>query len=128
MNLQGLFDAAVKPLVAQGERSYNVDEDVCYYRHLGAKCALGHVIKDEHYHSQLENCSIEDANVQLAVALSIGQDSLTIDQHTLCSNLQDAHDSPMATGEENEWELVLEGIRAAARNFNLDFDEGEVVA
>lgn len=56
--LQQVFDKAYLGLKAQGfERSH--ENATCLYRGPdGKKCAIGHVIPDEHYRPEMEGCSV----------------------------------------------------------------------
>ena len=125
MNTQEMFDTVCIHLLAQNEKakSYNggIEHGNCVYKtSRGLKCAVGCLIADEHYNSNLEGKGIE-ANVPAtrsprnAVEKSIGRE-LTIKEIRLLSRLQRLHDgySP------EEWPS---GLSRIARRFELNFNE-----
>lgn len=137
MKLQELFDKAVKPLIEQGRRAYDVLDEVCWYRApCGAKCAVGWIITDEFYSESLENQSINSSAVQHAVAQSLGQDELESDQYNLLEDLQSAHDDigvlrrnvdgDLVFSDEEQLAVVVSNIRVIANANHLIFDEGVV--
>ena len=70
---QLLFRDVALHLIRQGERSSDA-EDSCKYRHGNLKCAVGCLIKDEHYSPDLEELTINSKNVMEAVEKSIGRE------------------------------------------------------
>lgn len=57
--LQAIFDRVANHLLTQGVRAYDTRKNICAYRtHNGLKCAVGCLIKDEYYDSNIEGISI----------------------------------------------------------------------
>lgn len=91
MKTKELLKKAIESVIAQGECSIN-DACLCVYRgSKGLKCAVGHLIDDEHYHRSLENMTAHDEAVILAVQKSIGRD-LSREESGFLRALQRAHD------------------------------------
>lgn len=91
MNQREVFDRVRTHLLSQGRKSER--RGLCAYRGQdGLRCAIGCLIDDEHYDRLLENLSISDPNVRLAVQRSgiplEGQPDLD-----LLSRLQHVHDA-----------------------------------
>lgn len=91
MNTQEMFDLSVLGVVGQGKQSLDLEEARCLYRaKCGAKCAVGHIIKDKYYSRYLEGFGINTSVVE-AVNKSIGR-NLTDSEHRMLIELQTAHD------------------------------------
>lgn len=59
-----LFCKAADHLIAQGKRSYDADRDLCLYRGPSrAKCAIGALISDAHYHNSFEGGDVDWSSV-----------------------------------------------------------------
>ena len=83
--VQQAYDAAIK----QGEQS--IWNGACKYRSGDLKCAVGHLIKDEHYRPKLEGKDGDSPSVRAALELSIGRE-LTDDERQHLLELQSCHD------------------------------------
>lgn len=118
MNTQEIFDKAVLGVVAQGKQSTSRDNMWCRYRgEKGLKCAVGHLIDDEYYNTNLENEDATNHDVIIAVSNSIGR-PLTKGERRLLDALQHAHDGS-ADNEEFIYEFK-ERIYEVALAFNLN--------
>jgi hypothetical protein len=87
---QEIFDRVAIHLIFQGTRSTNAEG--CAYRGLGgAMCAVGCLIRDEHYSKTLEGRNADCEHVALALkkSLPIGT---TKGDFGLISRLQNLHD------------------------------------
>jgi len=97
------FDFVRNHLLTQKCRSMVMDGDMCAYRgQHQAKCAVGCLISDEHYDSDLEGLSVVDNFIELAVRESTG----FLPSYGILLNLQRIHDSwPL-----EEWEDQLDQL------------------
>lgn len=85
---QELFDFVVDKVVKQGKLCKKPGSKRCSYRYGDLKCAVGHVIADEHYNEGLEGYSISNSSVSHAIKKSIGKyDPCLLD------SLQGCHDT-----------------------------------
>lgn len=123
-NLQTLFDKAVGGVLAQGKGSVRRTKGPmkleCAYRAEGGlKCAVGHLIADEHYKPMFEGGGIKaDGPVREAVELSCGF-KLRHEDLELMTWLQLLHDSHAFSGEVNFKQKFLEGANVIAAKMNL---------
>lgn len=102
MNTQQIFDTVVTHLLTQNARSFG-EAWTCAYRGEGGRmCAVGCLIKDEHYRPDLEGISVDSVSVMVAVEASLGR---TLDQQEayLLRGLQATHDSVPT----QEWPAAL---------------------
>lgn len=63
-NIQTLFNKAVTAVIEQGEPSLNTDGYCVYRGPNNHKCAVGHLISDEHYNPEMENKILYDRFVK----------------------------------------------------------------
>ena len=73
MTFQEMFTQSFLGLKAQGFRqAVNLEGDCCYRTPSGLKCAVGHLIPDELYHSNMEGETPSNLPTQIfpAIALS----------------------------------------------------------
>jgi hypothetical protein len=90
MNRQETFDKVVKHLLLQNKQSVSIRG--CLYRGPdGLKCAVGCLIQDEVYTSDLEHKSVDNPDAKAALELSLGC-NLTNDDIFFLSLLQKIHD------------------------------------
>ena len=110
---QCIFDEAARHLLAQGRRAYDEADDECRYRAPdGCMCAIGVLIKDEHYTPELEGRSACSQQVLHTLAKSLGtpvNDGPTI---RLLKCLQAIHDEQ----DPSRWS---EELHALAMRFGL---------
>lgn len=92
-SLQKLINYIIPLLLQQSRKSVDNDGLTCLYRgpH-GTKCAVGHVIADEHYSVELESKDVNHHLVLQALARSMGQERVTGAQKQLLRELQVCHD------------------------------------
>lgn len=89
---------AIKLTYQQGERSVN-NGGACMYRgERGLKCAVGHLIDDEHYHQGLENKSVSRGCVLDALSKS---GVATAGLHDCLVDIQTAHDESFVDFKKN---------------------------
>jgi hypothetical protein len=134
MKLQEIFDAASVHLMGMDGPSLDQDGDACVYRGKdedcefnGQMCAVGLFIADEHYDDDLEGQGISGGQtVADAVAASWGQDDLTVDQISLLSDLQNAHDDTSRGSSlipDHTWSKnIVAALDGVATKFHLRFD------
>lgn len=89
---QAVYDFVKEKLLAQGERSTN-DGEVCMYRCGHLRCAAGHLIDDERYHSSMELRTVVDESVARALVDS----GVPAECLGLVSDLQKVHDTQEPT-------------------------------
>lgn len=88
MTKQGTFDKVAWHMLSQMEKSFVLDSERvrCVYRGPGGlKCAIGFLIPDEEYRSEMENCVVSMEPVA-ALLSRLGHDL------DLCARLQEVHD------------------------------------
>jgi len=85
-----ILSTAITKVIEQGKRSVNED-GACRYRSGDLKCAVGHLIKDEHYNPNLEGCGVFGLSVRHAVEQSIDR-HLSDKEVNQLSRLQTCHD------------------------------------
>jgi hypothetical protein len=121
MTDQEVFDKVVTHLIAQGVPSQSVVEDaevdvpVCLYRGPeGAKCAVGCLIPDDIYHSDMEGKVVYTLGVhdeRISVLLGLGSTS----RLKLLERLQGAHDSFFGSVDS-----LVNQLRYIANDSNLN--------
>jgi len=85
-------------------------------------CAVGLFIADEHYDDDLEGQGISGGqDVADAVAKSWGQESLSNDQLSLLTDLQNAHDET-SRGIDDWSKKIVAALDGVANKFHLRFD------
>lgn len=86
---QEMFDIAVAGILAQGGKS--ASGGTCLYRGgPGMKCAVGHLIPDQHYRREFESISLNDVITRLADS---GGPDLS-NHRGFLGALQEVHDLP----------------------------------
>lgn len=131
MQLQEIFNTAVSGILVQGRKATD-GTGMCTLRGWdGTRCAVGHLIKDEDYNSDMEGFSFlegystgdevfSDDDVHRFAQNSLGEaliksiGELTVEKMNLLNSLQDAHDN---------WpdDLALfEDLTRIAKEFELD--------
>lgn len=101
MNPQQVFDKVALHLLTQNKKSITLGlaGPGCAYRGAGnTSCAVGCLIKDEHYDPALEGCGIHGAALRNAVAKSIGVDALSLEMEDMLQGLQCVHDNRQPSG------------------------------
>ena len=111
-DLQSIFDRVSTHLLKQGVRSMDNDTKKCMYRGAnGTSCAVGCLIKDEHYHPSIEGRPVDYYAVAYALKLSeIDTSQEVID---LLLDMQALHDS----GSPDTWKECLTDL---ARDYRLE--------
>ena len=134
MKQQEIFNKAAVHLMGMDGPSLDADGDACAYRGYnddcelnGQKCAVGLFIDDQHYDDDLEGQGIIGSqSVADAVAKSWGQESLSNDQLSLLSDLQDAHDETSRGSSlipDHTWSRdIVASLDGVATKFHLRFD------
>ncbi len=112
MTKQEIFDTVAKHLFSQGQRSVNAN-GVCLYRGPnGLKCAIGALITDEEYDSEMEFKTISFLKERFIPDRLKG---VIID---FLSDLQNIHDDYANWSRTSQMKEELEIV---ARNFGLDY-------
>jgi len=115
MELQELFDRVVKHLLTQNKRANDDGYSGCKYRTKdGLSCAVGCLIADGHYNTELENHGVLFPEVMAAVEASIGC-TLSTKQLVVLNGLQRIHDLYTVV----EWPRELKRI---ATEFGLTYN------
>ena len=71
VELMNILKQSITAVIEQGERS--AKDRLCLYRHYNLKCAVGHLIADEHYTKAFENKVLNFGNkVHIALNASVG--------------------------------------------------------
>lgn len=127
MKTKELLRKAITGVINQGCKSDLLEDgDVCAYRgDSGAKCAVGHLIDDEHYNISLEGSGVNKLGVRTAVESSIGR-SLYRDELNYLGRLQCCHDSSRRGScfvELFKLNIKLEVNKARLPNYCLEFLE-----
>ncbi len=87
-----ILKQSIEAVIKQGEQSIN-NNGTCQYRHGELKCAIGHLITDEHYNESLEASMVNIGNkIHKALNKSLGYklSDKAIDQ---LEAVQEAHDN-----------------------------------
>ena len=116
---QLLFRDVAVHMIRQGERSSNTEGE-CKYWYGDLKCAVGCLIKDEHYSSAFEDLTVNSAEVSGAIEKSIGR-KLQDEDLEMLNLLQNVHDFD----HPEEWKLQLKGV--GLRYFNKDLHQLNVL-
>jgi len=102
---QQTFDKVAHHLLEQGEQSRDGHYSCVYREESGLKCAVGCLITDEAYSSDLEDCSVDEENVKAALKKSgIGMSNII-----WLETAQKIHDRC----EPEEWKRKLEVLAEA---------------
>lgn len=130
--LQGVFNYVTAHLFKQGRLALSMGK--CRYRGSeGTSCAVGCLIRDEHYSPYLEGVGIASAGatraeqLQEAVARSLGVEALSPDMIKLLDWLQGDHDEAGGYIADDAAPARLrqfwtERFERTARKFNLTFN------
>ncbi len=111
MTAQEVFDKVALHLLTQGKRAYDDEQGICRYRMPdGLKCAVGCIIPDEEYLSDMEG---RDVNALVAEGYMV---ELFEPHLLLLKDLQFAHDCTMPG--PSAWPRRLIEI---AQRYNLDY-------
>lgn len=102
-NNSEMLDFAKNHLLAQKIRSVSPVGDCQYRGPIGLKCAVGALISDEHYNTDLEGYDINCENVRSAVTQSLG----FIPDFDLLAQLQTLHDNE----PPHRWANLLGAIK-----------------
>ena len=128
MKPQDIFNKAAVHLMGMEGPSLDQDSDACVYRGKdddcefnGQMCAVGLFIADEHYYEDFEGQGITQPSVADAVAKSWGQESLSNDQLSLLTDLQNAHDET-SRGIDDWSKKIVAALDGVANKFHLRFD------
>lgn len=123
MKAQEVFDKVAIHLLIQNEQSAN--EGTCLYRSEdGLMCAVGCIIKDEHYSEDLEKKSFDHKLVTDAVRKSIGR--LSGLKVNILNELQTLHDGEFISN----WSTGLTriayryGLNTDAVDFAVEYRNG----
>ena len=95
MKAQEVFDEIVSKIVAQGQPSLGTmaSTETCMYRGDGnLKCAVGMIIPDENYTSDIEGMGVEASEVMKAMPEEY------VEHVGLLNDLQSCHDFASETG------------------------------
>lgn len=92
-NFEQVFDAIIKHLVIQNERSEDLFQGDCRYRGKdNYKCAIGCIISDKFYDEIIEGSTVDVPEVVMAIENSNPGLEIDGDMETLFSLMQNLHD------------------------------------
>lgn len=91
-NFEEVFDAIVKHLVVQNQRSENLSGDCKYRTGLDYKCAIGCIINNEFYDEIIEGSTVDVPVVISAIESSNPDLDINEDMQTLFMLMQNLHD------------------------------------
>ena len=95
-----VFEFIKNHLLTQGQRSIMEDEATCAYLGTdGKKCAVGALIREDIYHSSIEEKPVNHSLVRSAVTKSVPNWIINLE---LLGELQSIHDN----ANEYDWEMV----------------------
>lgn len=122
MTLQEMFNKAYLGLAGQKfERSANKQGSCLYRSPDGKKCAVGHLISDEHYASHLESKSVFSWDVNQALTASgvdlidRGIADVTSEAEQVLNECQQCHDNSVSP---EDMQQLLQKV-AAAHNLTV---------
>jgi len=103
MNSLQIFNRVSTHLLTQGKKSAN-DKDECLYRGPNnTSCAIGCLILDKYYSTDLEGFNLANNEIKLVLQKSLGR-KITSDEICMLSDLQKIHDRI----EPEYWDSRLE--------------------
>ena len=131
LDRQKVFDAAYTGLRNQGFRRSVSIVGHCRYRGTeGRKCAIGHLISDDHYNPIIEGRGVSAKEIKKAVEEAgfgdysfIPTKDQTISDRLFLGRLQSAHDSSIEYDGEAEPEVMKGRLHAFAEKWNLTIPE-----
>jgi len=95
-----VFEFIKNHLLTQGQRSIMEDEATCAYLGTdGKKCAVGALIREDIYHSSIEEKPVNHSLVRSAVTKSVPNWIINLE---MLGELQSIHDN----ANEYDWEMV----------------------
>ena len=101
---QEIFDFVVTALAKQGKLSTN--GGFCRYRASdGSKCAIGHLIPDRLYRSEMEGCAIAWRGYSAYLEIDEWRNNVSVD---FLSDLQSVHDEAEINSETLEFKDIWE--------------------
>lgn len=132
LNRQLVFTTALTAIIAQGEFAIDPERGICMYRTKnGSKCAVGHLIDDAKYDSNIEDTAVSTwyydrfSMLDKKFGKPQGGDKLFLAHLQKC-----LHDEPERiwttkhTGHEHTQDLfeklVMEGARSLAEQYELE--------
>jgi hypothetical protein len=116
---QYLFDRVVRQMIAQGGPSVSESGFCCYRGPGGRKCAVGAVLPDEAYFSDMEDTRVDhladmEPPIEKAAAFNVWVEETLRPNLDLLASLQDAHDN------RGDLDGILRAFRTVASFYNLD--------
>jgi hypothetical protein len=103
------FDFVVESLLNQSQKSINKEMTMCHYRYFDdysakeLKCAVGHLIDDDIYDSEMEGSMIIDDVIIESVKKSHPDWEINLSSLRMMQGLQAIHDQ----GEVPEWQWLF---------------------
>ena len=95
-----VFEFIKNHLLTQGQRSLMDNEITCaYFGFEGKKCAVGALIREDIYHSSIEEKPVNHSLVQSAITKSVPNWKINIE---MLGELQSIHDG----ASDYDWEMV----------------------
>ena len=122
LDKQAVLEATTMASVTQGGPAMRGRQ--CSYRSSkGLRCAIGHLITDEHYDPLMEGVGVSDSRVYLAFERSLGIE-LDMDDIEFLHQLQLGHDKSAADELRDEyWSLLSGDLMYLCNVFGLRFPE-----
>ena len=118
-----ILKQSIEAVIKQGEQSIRVN--VCQYKYGELKCAVGHLITDEHYNCSLEGYALNTDNaVHNALNESLGYE-VSKQEISQLQNIQEAHDSAKVSSFLEDFKS---GIRQRINEMRLPEELRELVS
>lgn len=118
---QQIFDQVARHLLQQGKRSIRASSMCAYRGRDDLKCAVGCIISDEEYKSEMEGFTWGIGFITELVKMGVLDKSAKDTDYNILRSLQEVHDNSLP----ELWEILLSDC---AESYNLEFKLSEYLA
>lgn len=115
--MQKAYEIVRAHLIEQGRPASDVMTGSCFYRHEGLKCAVGCLISDDAYRPSMEDCTVDDVGVRLALVESGW--AMTPEGFEMLHDMQSCHDK-WNVGDDDGLRFLIEQIDRVAEEYKLE--------
>ncbi|MGI9141645.1 MAG: hypothetical protein ACR2IJ_00490 [Fluviibacter sp.] len=116
--MQKAYEKIRSHLIEQGRPASDAMTGSCFYRHPdGLMCAVGCMITDDVYRPSLEDCTVDDVGVRLALVKSGWP--MTPEGFEMLHDMQSYHDK-WKVGDDDGLRFVIEQIDRVAEEYKLE--------
>jgi len=136
LSIQHIFDKAAVGMLRQNKQAMSMDGDSCAYRGSdGCKCAVGFLIKDEHYSESFEGPTVKRIGIvghdslilkTKALAKALRSSHVNIDDHDtrrLLEDLQEIHDDGSPSHWHKDLKQLAEKMGLSTKSMDLVMEE-----